>query len=100
MSELRGVGLGRRAVWPKGLEALVLAALAAVALVLVLRERAVLLGFVSPGFVAWGLGQQVLLQRGLLRPMKGRRIFSRPLWVIRPMGLPRMPLRLGRILRG
>jgi hypothetical protein len=41
--------------------------------VFVSREPAVPLGFVSPGSVTW---------------------------VTRPTGLPRMPLRLGRILRG
>jgi hypothetical protein len=83
------VGLACRWVWSKGLAAKVAVTLATVVLVFVSRgpavfvsrepavfvsrELAVPLGFVSPGSVAW---------------------------VTRTTGLPRMPLRLGRILRG
>jgi hypothetical protein len=75
------VGFACRSVWSEGLAAKVVVTLAPVVLVFVSRapavfvsrEPAVPLGFVSPGSVAW---------------------------VTRPTGLPRMPLRLGRILRG
>jgi hypothetical protein len=83
------VGLACRSVSSKGFAAKVVVTLATVVLVFVLREPAafvlrepavfvsrepaVPLGFVSPGSVTW---------------------------VTRPTGLPRMPLRLGRILRG
>jgi hypothetical protein len=83
------VGLACRSVSSKGFAAKVVVTLATVVLVFVLREPAVFvlrepavfvsrkpavpLGFVSPGSVTW---------------------------VTRPTGLPRMPLRLGRILRG
>jgi hypothetical protein len=75
------VGFACRSVWSEGLAAKMVVTLATVVLVFVSRapavfvsrEPAVPLGFVSPGSVAW---------------------------VTRPTGLPRMPLRLGRILRG
>ena len=83
------MGLACRSVSSKGFAAKVVVTLATVVLVFVLREPAafvlrepavfvsrepaVPLGFVSPGSVTW---------------------------VTRPTGLPRMPLRLGRILRG
>lgn len=75
------MGFACRSVWSEGLAAKVVVTLAPVVLVFVSRapavfvsrEPAVPLGFVSPGSVAW---------------------------VTRPTGLPRMPLRLGRILRG
>ena len=75
------MGLACRSVSSKGFAAKVVVTLATVVLVFVLREPAVFvsrepavpLGFVSPGSVTW---------------------------VTRPTGLPRMPLRLGRILRG
>ncbi len=82
------MGLACRSLWSKG-PAKVVVTLATVVLVFVSREPAVFvlpelavfvsrapavsLGFVSPGSVAS---------------------------VTRPTGLPRMPLRLGRILRG
>jgi hypothetical protein len=91
------VGFACRSVWSEGLAAKVVVTLAPVVLVFVSREPAV---FVSRGPAVFVSREPaVFVSRELAVPLG----FVSPgsvAWVTRTTGLPRMPLRLGRILQG
>jgi hypothetical protein len=91
------VGLACRSVSSKGFAAKVVVTLATVVLVFVLREPAVFVSREPAAFVlrepAVFVSREPAVPLGFVSP-------GSVTWVTRPTGLPRMPLRLGRILRG
>jgi hypothetical protein len=91
------VGLACRSVSSKGFAAKVVVTLATVVLVFVLREPAVFVLREPAVFVsrepAVFVSREPAVPLGFVSP-------GSVTWVTRPTGLPRMPLRLGRILRG
>jgi hypothetical protein len=91
------VGLACRSVSSKGFAAKVVVTLATVVLVFVLREPAVFVLREPAAFVlrepAVFVSREPAVPLGFVSP-------GSVTWVTRPTGLPRMPLRLGRILRG
>jgi hypothetical protein len=91
------VGLACRSVSSKGFAAKVVVTLATVVLVFVSREPAVFVSREPAVFVsrepAVFVSRKPAVPLGFVSP-------GSVAWVTRPTGLPRMPLRLGRILRG
>jgi hypothetical protein len=91
------VGLACRSVSSKGFAAKVVVTLATVVLVFVSREPAVFVSREPAVFVsrepAVFVSRKPAVPLGFVSP-------GSVTWVTRPTGLPRMPLRLGRILRG
>jgi hypothetical protein len=91
------VGLACRSVSSKGFAAKVVVTLATVVLVFVSREPAVFVLREPAVFVsrepAVFVSREPAVPLGFVSP-------GSVTWVTRPTGLPRMPLRLGRILRG
>jgi hypothetical protein len=83
------VGFACRSVWSEGLAAKMVVTLATVVLVFVSRAPAVFVSREPAGFVS----REPAVPLGFVSP-------GSVAWVTRPTGLPRMPLRLGRILRG
>ena len=91
------MGLACRSVSSKGFAAKVVVTLATVVLVFVSREPAVFVSREPAVFVsrepAVFVSRKPAVPLGFVSP-------GSVTWVTRPTGLPRMPLRLGRILRG